>query len=531
VSDTLDYVKTLAQLPVALWRFSRRRMTLDEARVIIRERMGHREDNFLHTVERSIYGYPRSPYLPLLRLAGCEFGDLQALVRSQGLEGALYRLREAGVYITFEEFKGRKPIVRHGQTIAVTARDFDNPFVPAVFYVQSGGSTGVAINVGVNLEQVASRAPDELATLSAHRLLGIPKLRWSPILPTGSLRHILRAAYIGEPPLRWFSPLGLRDSRYWVKYALATYYSVAWARACGLRVPWPEYVRVDQAVKIARCAADLLREHGRCLIYSNPSRAMRVCMAAEQAGINLHGAAFHGTEEALTAAKVGYLQSAGVKYVSNYGMVESNRIGAACAQPCEPGDVHLLKDAVALFSYPYVVERLGITVQAFNVTTLLPSASKVMLNVQMDDYGIIEERHCGCELESHGFTTHIRQIRSYAKLTGAGVTLIGTEMERILEEVLPARFGGTPLDYQMSEEEDEQGFTRLYVLVHPRIEITDEQQVVDVILQALRASSPMADATRTVWEPMQTIRVRRAEPVLTERGKLLPLHSRHGVME
>lgn len=515
-----------AQLPLALRRFSRHSITLEEAKHIVRERLERREDSFLQLAERSIYGAPSSPYLALLKMAGCEFGDLQALVRSKGLEGTLRYLRDAGVYVTFEEFKGRKPIARRGKTIVVAARDFDNPFTPRVFMIQSGGSTGVAINVGVNLEDIAARAPHDLLTLSAHGLSHAPSLRWSPILPSGTLRNILRAVYMGHPPQRWFAPLGLRDSKYWLKYGLATYYILFWIRLWGMRVPLPEYVRVDQAIKVARCAAELLQVHGECLILTNPSRSMRVAMAAQQAGIDLRGATFYGSEEPITPAKAAYLERAGVKFVSNYGMVEANRIGSACARPHDVGDVHLLSDAFALFSYPFSVESLGITVPAFNLTTLLPSASKVMLNVQMDDYGIVEDCHCGCELETYGFTTHLRQIRSYSKLTGEGVTLIGTEMVRILEEVLPAHFGGSPLDYQMMEEEDEQGFTRLYVLIHPRIQIADEQHVVRVILDALRESSPMADAARITWQQMQTIRVKRAEPILTERGKLLPLHSR-----
>jgi hypothetical protein len=526
MNETVDYLKTFAQLPLALRRFSRHTITLQDAKRIVRERMERREDNFLQFVRRAIYDYPASPYLPLLQMVGCGYGDLQALVRRNGLEGALRHLRDAGVYITFEEFKGRKPIVRHEKTIPVTDHQFDNPFLPRVFTIQSGGSTGAATNVGVNLEQVAARAPHELLTLSAHGLLGAPCVRWSPILPSGTLRNILRAVYIGQPPLRWFSPLGLRNSRYWLRYGLATYYIVFCARAWGMRIPWPEYAGADQAIRIARSAADLLQVHGKCLIHANPSRSMRVVMAAQQAGLDLRGATFQGSEEPATPAKLGYLERAGVKFVSNYGMVEANRIASACACPYDAGDVHLLSDALALFSHPYFVETLGINVPAFNLTTLLPSSSKVMLNVQMDDYGIAEERHCGCELEMNGFTTHLRQIRSYSKLTGEGVTLIGTEMVRILEEVLPAHFGGTPLDYQMMEDEDEQGFTRLYVLIHPRLDIADEKRVVDVILHALRESSPMADATRAVWEQMQTIRVKRAEPVLTARGKLLPLHSR-----
>jgi hypothetical protein len=78
-------------------------------------------------VEHSIYRHPSSPYLALLRHAGCERGDLEALVRRDGLDRALHTLRDAGVYVTFEEFKGRTPIVRGTTTITASARDFDNP--------------------------------------------------------------------------------------------------------------------------------------------------------------------------------------------------------------------------------------------------------------------------------------------------------------------------------------------------------------------------------------------------------------------
>ena len=53
--------------------------------------------------------------------------DVQRIVRSRGLEIALRELREGGVYITFEEFKGRQPIVWNGKVIPVKAADFDDP--------------------------------------------------------------------------------------------------------------------------------------------------------------------------------------------------------------------------------------------------------------------------------------------------------------------------------------------------------------------------------------------------------------------
>jgi hypothetical protein len=103
--------------------------------------------------------------------------------------------------------------------------------------------------------------------------------------------------------------------------------------------------------------------------------------------------------------------------------------------------------------------------------------------------------------------------------------MIGSEMLNILEDVLPSRFGGSPLDYQLLEQEDEQGFTRLYLVVDPQINIPDEQAVVDVTLDALRQTSAQADAARSVWQSAGTLRVRRAKPVWTARGKLMPLRT------
>jgi hypothetical protein len=104
-------------------------MSLEEAQALGRRRLAERETNFLRLVERGIFGYPKSPYLPLLKLASCTFEDIRQMVQTQGLEATLRTLREAGVYITFEEFKGREPIVRHGQVIPIQVEDFDNPYL------------------------------------------------------------------------------------------------------------------------------------------------------------------------------------------------------------------------------------------------------------------------------------------------------------------------------------------------------------------------------------------------------------------
>ena len=93
-----------------------------------------------------------------------------------------------------------------------------------------------------------------------------------------------------------------------------------------------------------------------------------------------------------------------------------------------------------------------------------------------------------------------------------------------VEEVLPARFGGSSLDYQLLEREDEQGMTRLAIVVSPRIALADEHAVVGAVLDALAKTDNAADAARSVWTQADSLRVVRMEPVWTNRGKLHPLH-------
>ncbi len=526
MNETLEYLQMFARFPFALRRFLKHTLTLEEARQIVRERMEHREENFLRVVERSIYGYPRSPYLALLKMAGCEMSDLRAMVKQKGLEGALRQLREEGVYVTFEEFKGRKPIVRNGTIIPVTARDFDNRFAHNGFTMSSGGSTGLANTVRQDLDYVASSAVDHLLMLDAHQAVDLPTAQWTAILPGAGLHFVLQRAYLRLPQDQWFSPIGWTDSKYWVKYGLASLYMISCLRALNANIPSPKVVRGDAALSIARWMRDALDESGQCLVYSNVSHAVRLCLAAEQAGFDLADAVIRVGGEPVTEAKLKAMHRVGVKAIVTYGSIEANGIGLGCARPMCADEVHLASDVYAMISSPLSIGGFDVTVSAFNLTTLLDSSPKVMLNYQIDDYGITEERACGCALDSLGLSAHLSEIRSHSKLVGEGVTLIGNEMLRILEDVLPSRFGGSALDYQFAEEEDAQGLTRLYLNISPRVEIPDEQQVIQVVLAAMSASSPMADAARTVWKDARTLQIERREPTATIRGKVMPLHIR-----
>ncbi|HZQ11162.1 MAG TPA: hypothetical protein VFD70_31615 [Anaerolineae bacterium] len=519
-----DSLGMYARFSTALRSYLHHTMTLDEAYELVQTRLARRCENFLRLVERSIYGNPRSPYLALLKHAGCEFGDLQTLVRQHDLEGALYLLREEGVYIAFEEWKGRAPIVRGSLELPMDAHALDNPFLVKHFYVESGGSTGVSLRVPHDLEQNAALAPNIMIGYAAHNVLNAPMAVWRGILPDGSgINNILYPAYFGEMPEKWFSPVKPFDAKN-PKYTLASYYFVLLSRLYGASVPFPEYLPVSDAIVVARWAADALRRRGKCRITATVSRGMRVALAAQEAGIDLTGTGMMVGGEPLTPEKARRITDSGARVMAQYTMSETGRIGNGCAHPLDCTDVHLARDAFALIPYAHTIEGFDVNVNAFHMTTLLPSASKIMLNVETDDFGVIEERDCGCLWSTLGFKTHLRGIHSYRKLTGEGVTLVSSDMVHILEHELPARFGGSPLDYQLLEQEDAEGLTRLFLLIHPRLQIADEQAVIQVVMNALRNTSAAADAARAIWAQANTLQVKRMEPILTSRGKFNPLH-------
>jgi len=495
-------------------------ITLEQARAIVHRRIAEREVNFLQVVEGAIFRNPRSPYLPLLARAGCGLGDIRDMVRAKGLERTLEALRAAGVYVTVEEFKGRTPIVRNGQVIPVRDRDFDNPTLGPGFEGESGGTTGPGVRVGISVENLVAQAPNLLLSYEAHGLRGVPIGQWRGILPnTSAINNLLRGgAFIGEVHAKWFSPSPAPWRLRRLKPRLMTLFIVGVGRLSGVRLPWPEQVGLERAEVVARWAAETAAAHGACVLRCVASMALRVSVAAREHGLSLAGVTIMVGGEPITPAKVAEITRSGARWIPTYAFTEGGNIGIGCARPAGWDDIHLYKDLHAVIQAPHQIGGSGVTVPALHFTTLAPAARKILLNAENGDYGIIESRPCGCPLEGHGFTDHLRQIRSFGLLATEGTMVLVSDMMRVLEEILPARFGGSPLDYQMIEEEDGDGFTRLNLLVHPRVHIADEAEVVRTVVQHLTGSN------RNLWTEAGTIRVKRMEPVTTVRDKLIPLH-------
>ncbi len=517
----------------AYWRFAwglreflKEPITLEQSRQIIRQRLQNREQNLLVMVKRAIYDNAASPYLKLLQLVGCEYGDFEKMVLADGIESALRKLYEAGVYISIEEFKGKKELVRSGKSFRFKESDFDNPFLVRHLEASSGASRSAGTRVTMNLDRYYYIAAHDMIVSDAHGILGDPVLVWMPILPSvAGLPTMLRLIKMGNPPIRWFSQVEARTIRPSLTKRLATYYAVYAGRLFGAAFAKPEYVSLDQAYKVADCMAEVLKKGQGCILWTLPSSAVRVCQTAVEGQLDLSGTTFAVAGEPLTEAKMKEIRAVGARAINMYASAEVGAVGFGCAgQTAASDDIHLIKDFHAVIQHRRETPFGGTSVDAFLFTSLLHNLPKMLLNVENGDHGVIDTRHCGCKVGELGLTDHLYNIRSFDKLTGEGMSFVGTDLLRIIEEVLPAKFGGTSTDYQMMEEEEEQGYTRLSIIVNPEVGEIDEGKLIQTVLSELSEGKDTQRMMTEIWSQADTLRVKRMRPFVTDAGKLLPLH-------
>ncbi len=507
-----------------LRRFLKEPLTLEESRRIINERLKNREQNLLTVVKKAIYENKASPYLKLLKSAGCEYGDFERMVLSDGIERALEKLSKAGVYVSIEEFKGKKEVRRGSELFQFKESDFDNPLLYGHLETRSGASRSAGTRTIYDFESLKDYSIRQVILLDAFGLFDIPFAAWYPIMPASGPAVVLSYTKSGKPPDRWFSQIDKEELKPSLKNRMGTNYLIYMGRLAGANLPSPEYVSLDDTWKVAEWMSSSIKERGGCCLHTYTSVAVRVCQVAKERGLDLEGAKFCLTGEPVTEAKRREIEQVGASVFPIYVFIEAGFVGHACFNPTTADEVHFLKDSLALIQHERKVPHAELSVDAFLFTSLLPSAPKILLNVESGDWGVIERRSCGCKYEELGFDEHIHHIRGFDKLTGEGMTFIGTDLVRILDEVLPAKFGGSSTDYQLLEEEDESGHTRLSLLISPEVGAIDENEVVETILSELGKGRDIRRLMSQVWSQAKMIRVRRMRPYTTARGKLLPLH-------
>lgn len=517
------------------WRFTfglreylRNPLTLEQSKVIIKSRLERRVDTFLSILKKGVYENDKSPYLKLLKLAGCEYEDIEAKVRADGIEASLKKLSEEGVWLSLEQFEGREEVTRGGKVFKFKETDFDNPFF---FRGLKDREPRARTRTMFDLDFWAQEAVCFPPILDANDALGLPLAMWRPSVSLGGESFVLMFTKAGSPPVKWYSQVDEKAIRPSLKNRMLTDYLIYLGRIYGTRWPSPEHVQLDDAGEIAWWMAKVLEDGKGCCMMTTPSNACRIARAAKETGLALDGAKFLVEGEALTQTKLKEIQSAGATTLSIYWFTEGGLVGGSCSDSCtRGGGVHVMKDSIAVIQHKRKVEHAGAWVDAFLFSSLLPAAPRILLNVESEDHGLIESRYCGCKLEALGLTDHIYNIRGFGWFRAEGTRVFTTDLQRIIENLLPAKFGGSPTDYQMLEEEDEQGFTRVNVVVSPAVGPVNEGVLISVVLDALRTGlgyqrKETYRETAEFWSQAGTLRVVRMAP--TGAGeKLIPLHIR-----
>ncbi|HEX3746869.1 MAG TPA: hypothetical protein VHW09_23180 [Bryobacteraceae bacterium] len=486
----------------------------------LRRQFERREEDFVQQVRDLVFAMPEHPYRKMFALAGCEFGDFEDSIRRLGLEKTLRQLKDAGVYLAHDELKGKRPMVRGGKEIPGNADSFLKPGQGGYWTSQSGGSrsSGTATPHGVAYRAHRNCYVDVWA--EEFGLGGCGCVMLLPILPASYAFACARSAQLaGAPVSHWFAVGGgLRDAGpyRWVTRALVTE-----AKLLGCAIPWPALLPANDFMPVVRCLEKAVSKGRKTLVWSVVSPAVRVAAAALEHGISLHGVQFLVGGEALTAARREVIEQSGAEVCSTYYASELGTIGYGCRR-MKSNCVHLFEDNVTAIAVERPAPLTDVLVQSLHFTTLLPYNPRLLINVEMDDHGILGTASCDCSFTQVGYSRQIDDIWSFSKLTGYGATLVGSDILRLLERALPRQFGGSPADYQLVETERE-GIGKLILRVSPRTGARDTAAVREFFLKEVRGLFGGSLTVRD-WKHAEAFTVTLEEPVATKAGKVLALH-------
>jgi len=509
-----DEAMMAARLARDLPPWLHRTVTLGEARDRVRRRLAERPARLLRLARRAVYGNPGSPYLRLLRHAGCELGDFEQLVASHGVEGTLATLAASGVYVTFDELKGRSLAVRGSARFAFSPAAFDNPSISPHFVEYTGGTGGTPAVVMRTLGLVEEIGDEIGVMLRAHGLERARHLFWlsNPVF------QYLYYLKLGQRDVRWYHPLP------WFpfKARLGARYLAVLGCLAGRPLPIPRYLDAGQPERLLAMLHRRPRDGRPLVLTTLVSMGVRVAMGARAAGVDLNGVTFRLQSEPLTEARHRHLTSVGAGVIHNYALTELPALGISCARARSADDLHFFSDRHAVIERTRPVAAGGATVDALLFTTLSEHAPKIFLNAEPGDVAQIDRRECGCALGTVGLTTHLSQIRSFEKLSAEGVSFARSNLLEVLEQVLPSRFGGTSLDYQLAEEEGADGAARLILRVDPVVGRIDADALRATFLAELGRGGMMDRHHAELLRRAGSVTVRREPPLATAAGKVLP---------
>lgn len=327
MSPLISTAKAYINFALGLRGYLDDKITLEDAKATIIHQVAHREENFLSTLKANIFEYPRSPYLALFKWANIIYSDVERMVAKQGLEATLEELFEAGVYVEFEEVKGRKSIIRDGLELHPSASDFDTPNISPIMHSQSGGSTGTPTRTSFDFEHMKQKATLQMISYHMFERVQVPTVVWKGLLPlTSGFGNVIRLDTVGHYMERWFTPLIGRQANLSWHYNIMNAVMIAFLKLHGLKVPTPEYVPLDDPLPIIKWAVDAVQREGACVIRCNVSKAVRISYTAQKYGYDLTYVTFVGGSEPLTEAKNDAIETSGAIFVSNYALTEGKSV-------------------------------------------------------------------------------------------------------------------------------------------------------------------------------------------------------------
>jgi hypothetical protein len=414
--------------------------------------------------------------------------------------------------------------------VHVEPRRLRNPWLTMHMEGTSSGSRGPRTPVVVDLAFMRERMVNATLFYFSRGIHGWRNALWE-IPGGGALIHVLRLAGMGIVPERWFSQVdpgaaGLHPRYRWSARALRL---AGWL--VGTPLPGPRHVPLDDPRPIVRWMTDALRDGHTPHLDTFPTSAVRVCQSALAAGLDLRGAHFSLIGEPFTPARQAVIRSAGAEAVSRYGTIECPAIGWGCLASAAPDDHHHAHDFWPLIQPGPHDTSTELPANALLVSSLRRYSPLVLINASMGDQADLVRDACGCPLERVGWTRHLRNIRSFEKLTAGGMTFFDADIVQALENVLPRRFGGGPTDYQLLEEEGSDGRPTLRLLVHPAVGTLEPAAVAEAFLSTLGAGAGAERIMTMQWRQAGLLHVERRPPIATAGGKILHLHQAKGAVK
>jgi hypothetical protein len=506
-------------------RFLSEPITLERAQEELRAALADREDRFLGLVRAHVYARPSSPFLKLLGRCGCGYADLEHQVRRYGLEATLERLAVEGVYLTAEEAKGKKEVVRGNESFSVDPRSLENTELSANYFSQSSGTSNRPTRSAVSLDRLAIWALIGCVFAAAHDLFSCSHAVYDAVLPAGGgVRNLLINAKLGIATDRWFARSVGRMTLGGRYYHFMTRLIVLAGKSAGRGLPMPEFIGVDDIGRIVDWVRNETQRGKRCCITTAASNAVRIARVAAETSVSLEGTKFLVSGEPLTPTKRELIERVGAVAIPLYGFEDlAVRVGCGCPRPARTDEMHVNWLDLVVVEHSRALPD-GPDIRPLLFTSLQPLSPRFFLNVENGDYAMLSQRDCGCLLEKAGFTLHISSVRSFEKFTSEGMNYFYGDLFELFEKILPAEFGGAPGDYQLVEEEDAGGQTRLTLLLHPAVDGVDEAKLIACLKEALRSGASGGRFMTDIWQNAGTLRVVRQPPHASPRGKILPLH-------